>query len=180
MPPRIGSRITGAEITFVVEHDGERLARRSAASLRANLRAPIELKRKLTIGSPVRWSKPGCASIKIAAGDEDALLDEIVSLPFSRLRGSSESGGSLVGHRLLAPSSDWSSMRKSSLAVLPMSSLQPLTGPAGPGPAQECGRSPGAGSCGSTRPSWLTRRSMIWIDWSTVWRMRSMTAASEA
>jgi len=26
----------------------------------ANFRAPIELKRKLTIGSPLRWSKPGC------------------------------------------------------------------------------------------------------------------------
>jgi hypothetical protein len=31
---------------------------------------------------------------------------------------------------------------------------------------------------GSTRPSSLTRRSMIWIDWSTAWRTRSVSAAS--
>ena len=49
---------------LVVEHDGEGRARRSPGVACANLRAPEELKRKVTIGSLVRWSKPGCASVR--------------------------------------------------------------------------------------------------------------------
>ena len=48
---------------LVVEHDGERLADILLRHL-GELRAPDVLKRKMTIGSLVRWSKPGCASVR--------------------------------------------------------------------------------------------------------------------
>ena len=52
-PPRIGSRITGAEITLLSSTMANGLPT-FAWVASANLRAPDELKRKLTIGSLVR------------------------------------------------------------------------------------------------------------------------------
>ena len=60
---RIGSRITGAEITSLSSTMANGRPTFSCVAC-ANLRAPEELKRKLTIGSLVRWSKPGCASVR--------------------------------------------------------------------------------------------------------------------
>ena len=51
---------------LVVEHDGERLADILPASPRRICARPLELKRKLTIGWLLRWSKPGCASMRSA------------------------------------------------------------------------------------------------------------------
>ena len=62
-PPGIGSRMTGAEITLLSSTIANGLPTFCWVAS-ANLRAPVELKRKLTIGSPLRWSKPGCASIR--------------------------------------------------------------------------------------------------------------------
>ena len=62
-PPRIGSRITGAEITSLSSTMANGLPTFSCVTW-AKRRAPLLLKRKLTIGSPVRWSKPGCASVR--------------------------------------------------------------------------------------------------------------------
>ena len=47
---------------LVVEHDGERPADILLRTW-ANLRAPEVLNLNETIGSLVRWSKPGCASV---------------------------------------------------------------------------------------------------------------------
>ena len=62
-PPRIGSRITGAEITSLSSTMANGLPTFSCVTC-ANLRAPLVLKRNETIGSLVRWSKPGCASVR--------------------------------------------------------------------------------------------------------------------
>ena len=62
-PPVIGSRITGAEITSLSSTIAKGCPTFSDVAC-ANLREPEVLKRKLTIGSPERWSKPGCASVK--------------------------------------------------------------------------------------------------------------------
>ena len=64
-PPRIGSRITGAEITWLSSTMANGLPT-FCCVVSANLRAPEVLKRKETIGSLVRWSKPGCASVRSA------------------------------------------------------------------------------------------------------------------
>ena len=61
LPPRIGSRMTGAETT-----SSSRTMANGRPTLAwvasANLFPPAVLKRKVTTGSPVRPSKPGCAS----------------------------------------------------------------------------------------------------------------------
>src|SRR5207237_8545190 len=62
-PPVIGSRITGAEITSLSSTMAKGCPTFSNVAW-ANLREPALLKRKLTIGSPERWSKPGWASVK--------------------------------------------------------------------------------------------------------------------
>ncbi len=62
-PPVIGSRITGAEITLLSSTMAKGWPTFSCVAA-ANLREPAVLKRKLTIGSLVRWSKPGCASVR--------------------------------------------------------------------------------------------------------------------
>ena len=59
----IGSRITGAEITSLSSTIANGCPTFSVVAC-ANLRAPEVLKRNETIGSPVRWSKPGCASVR--------------------------------------------------------------------------------------------------------------------
>src|SRR6202171_6441424 len=64
-PAVIGSRITGAEITSLSSTMAKGCPTFSEVAC-ANLREPEGLKRTLTIGSPVRWSKPGCASVKSA------------------------------------------------------------------------------------------------------------------
>ena len=62
-PPRMGSRMTGAERTLL-----SRTMAKGAPTLsfvnRPNLRAPDWLKRKEMMGSFVRESKPGCASTR--------------------------------------------------------------------------------------------------------------------
>ncbi len=60
-PPRIGSRITGAEITLSSSTMANGRLTWSLVKL-PNLRAPALLKRKVMMGSLVRWSKPGWAS----------------------------------------------------------------------------------------------------------------------
>ena len=62
-PPVIGSRITGAEITLLSSTIAKGCPTFSEVAC-ANLREPDVLNWKLTIGSPVRWSKPGCASVR--------------------------------------------------------------------------------------------------------------------
>ena len=59
----IGSRITGAEITLLSRMIANGCPTFSDVAC-ANLREPELLNLKLTIGSLVRWSKPGCASVR--------------------------------------------------------------------------------------------------------------------
>ena len=65
----------------------------------------------------------------------------------------------------------------SSLAVLPSSSLR-RCGSCRPGTCTRMRSTPWRWISGSTVPSSLTRRSTIWIDCSTDWRMRSVIAGS--
>src|SRR5690242_21074545 len=60
----------------------------------ANLRAPLELKRKLTTGSLVRWSKPGWASTRSPPDTSTRFSIRYFSPPWP-LR-ISESGGGRV------------------------------------------------------------------------------------
>ena len=62
-PPRIGSRITGAEITSLSSTIANGRPTFSCVTC-AKRRAPLMLNLKVTIGSLVRWSKPGCASVR--------------------------------------------------------------------------------------------------------------------
>ena len=62
-PPRIGSRMTGAEITSLSSTIANGRPTFSCVAC-AKRRAPLLLKRKVTIGSLVRWSNPGCASVR--------------------------------------------------------------------------------------------------------------------
>ncbi len=62
-PARIGSRITGAEITLLSSTIAKGLPTLSRVAF-AKRREPALLKRKFTTHSPVRWSVPGCASIR--------------------------------------------------------------------------------------------------------------------
>ena len=59
----IGSRITGAEITLLSSTIAKGCPTFSVVAC-ANLREPEVLNLKLTIGSLVRWSKPGWASVR--------------------------------------------------------------------------------------------------------------------
>ena len=68
-------------------------------------------------------------------------------------------------------------MRKVSFAVLPSSSFS-RDGSCRPGTCTRMRSVPWRWIDGSTVPSSLTRRSTIWIDCSTDWRMRSMMAGS--
>ncbi len=62
-PPMIGSRMTGAEITSLSRTMANSRPTFSVVAC-AHRRAPEALKRMLTTGSLVRWSKPGCASTR--------------------------------------------------------------------------------------------------------------------
>ena len=62
-PPRIGSRMTGADITLLSSTIANGRPTFSWVAW-ANLRAPLVLKRNDTIGSLVRWSKPAWASVR--------------------------------------------------------------------------------------------------------------------
>ena len=66
VPPRIGSRITGAEITLLSSTMAKGRPTFSWVTLPKRL-APAASKRKVTTGSPVRLSKPGCASTRFCA-----------------------------------------------------------------------------------------------------------------
>ena len=159
-PPRIGSRITGAEITLLSSTMANGLPTLACVAS-ANLRAPDELKRKLTIGSLVRWSKPGWASIR--------------SAPETSTRFSIRyfCAGLLAVEDFRIPADarpaacsgviDRSTMRKSSFAVLPRISFS-RDGSCRPGTCTRMRSMPSRWMVGSTRPSSLTRRSMIWID----------------
>ena len=68
-------------------------------------------------------------------------------------------------------------MRNASLAVLPSSSFR-RDGSCRPGTCTRMRSTPWRWIDGSTVPSSLTRRSTIWIDCSTAWRMRSTIAGS--
>ena len=62
LPPRIGSRMTGAEMTSSSSTIANGRPTFSCVTC-ANLRAPEVLNLNDTIGSLVFWSKPGCASV---------------------------------------------------------------------------------------------------------------------
>ena len=62
-PPRMGSRMTGADKTLLSSTMAKGEPTLSLVK-RPNLRAPDWLKRKEMIGSLVRESKPGCASTR--------------------------------------------------------------------------------------------------------------------
>ena len=85
--------MTGAEITLLSSTMANGLPTFCCVAS-ANLRAPVELKRKLTIGSLVRWSKPGWASTRSAPETSTRFSMRYFS-PFSPSR-ISESGGGCV------------------------------------------------------------------------------------
>ena len=145
---------------FVVEHDGERLADILPAWPRRICARRDELKRKLTIGSLVRWSKPGCASVRSAPETSTRFSIRYFS-PLSPSRISESAGGCvcrrlLRRHRLI----DHAEIEFRGLAENVFS----RDGSCSPGTWTRMRSMPSRWMVGSTRPSSLTRRSMIWID----------------
>ena len=65
VPPRIGSRMTGAETTLLSSTMANGRPTFSCVTLAKRL-APAASNRKVTTGSPVRLSKPGAASTKFS------------------------------------------------------------------------------------------------------------------
>ena len=113
---------------------------------------------------------------EIAARHQDLLLDDIGLL--RRLRAQQQVG---IRRHVAARAPDrptpmLSTMRKSSLAVLPSSSFSRV-GSCRPGTWTRMRSTPWRWISGSTVPSSLTRRSTIWIDCSTDCRIRSVIAA---
>ena len=135
------------------------------------------LKRKLTIGSPRALVEAGLRIGQIAAGNQHLLLDDIRRPVAGSVLGStSESGGTRPAVRLVrrhrrdrpCGNRAWRSCR-----AVPSSAV----GSCKPGTCTRMRSVPWRWISGSTVPSSLTRRSTIWIDCSTDWRMRSVIAA---
>ena len=96
--------MTGAEITLLSSTMANGLPTFCWVAS-ANLRAPVELKRKLTIGSLLRWSKPGCASTRSAPETSTRFSMRYFSPPspsrISESCGGCECDGLLRRHRLI-------------------------------------------------------------------------------
>ena len=105
-PPRIGSRIRGAEITWLSSTMANGRPTFSCVAWPKRC-APLLSKRKETTGSLVRWSKPGCASIEVLARHDDAVLDQIGRPAGLRCRVQNVGVRPAAGRcmRLLAPAS---------------------------------------------------------------------------
>ena len=176
-PPRIGSRITGAEITSLSSTMANGLPTFSCVTW-AKLRAPRGVEAEGDDRLAGALVEAGLRVGQVLARDEDALLDH-VRLPWF-LAGAVEH---FVVRRHVGPAAPapaarlTSTMRKSSLAVLPSSSFSRV-GSCRPGTCTRMRSVPWRWINGSTVPSSLTRRSMIWIDCSTACRMRSTIAGS--
>ena len=159
-PPRIGSRITGAEITLLSSTMANGLPTFSWVAS-ANLRAPDRIEAEVDdrLAGALVEARLGVG--QIGAGNQHALLDQIF-LAGLRRRGFPNP----AADAFLPPAPrviDRSTMRKSSLAVLPRISLSRV-GSCRPGTCTRMRSTPSRWMVGSTRPSSLTRRSMIWID----------------
>ena len=98
---------------------------------------------------------------KIAAGNEHAFVDEIflAAFPVENFRNRPADATRAACSGVI----DRSTMRKSSFAVLPIISFS-REGSCRPGTCTRMRLAPWRWMMGSTRPSSLTRRSMIWID----------------
>ena len=138
--------MTGAEITSLSSTIANGRPTFSCVTW-ANLRAPEVLNLNETIGSLVRWSKPGCASVRSSPDDDDPLFQKI-GLPAFRFRSHRRSRiPAAAGPAAPAPAViEVSTSRNVSLAVLPMTFDELLADRRGPAPAPGCGRRPGAGS----------------------------------
>ena len=109
VPPVIGERMTGAEITLPSSTMAKGRPTFSDVTW-PNLCPPRRLKRKLTSGSPVCWSKLCCASTRSSPSTMTRFCTWIVPPPFCIGSVSTSFGGS--------PGS--ATRRNSSLAVWPI------------------------------------------------------------
>ena len=112
VPPVIGERMTGAEMTLPSSTMAKGRPTFSVVTC-PNFWPPRRLKRKVTSGSPVCWSKLCCASTRSSPSTMTRFCTWIVPPPFCIGRVSTSFGGS--------PGS--ATRRNSSLAVWPMISL---------------------------------------------------------
>ena len=162
LPPVIGSRICGAEITLSSRMIANRRPTFCCVAWPKRC-APLLSKRKETTGSLVCWSNEACASTRFS--------------PETMTRSSMTkgSGGSSVeymievpagGRPLIASSTgiDWSTIWKVSLAVCPRMSLR-RCGSCRPGTWTRMRSEPWRWIIGSVVPSSLTRRLTTSMDW---------------
>ena len=153
---------------LAVEHDGERACRHSRDVTSPKRWPPRMLNRKLTTGSPVRWSKPGCASVRSSPGHHHALLHRVSGRPVlsaaaCRLRSAGRPDRRRGGTRA------WPSCRGCSFSSVVSCR---------PGTSTRMRSAPCCWMFGSVVPSASTRRRSTSIDWSTARRILSLIAAS--
>ena len=163
-PPRIGSRITGAEITSLSSTMANGLPTFSCVTCGEFARAGgVEAERDDRLAGAL--VEAGLRVGQVVARDQHALLDHDRASS-ARLRACSRissSGGTRPCMRLLRRHVRYRPCGKSSLAVLPSSSFSRV-GSCRPGTCTRMRSVPWRWISGSTVPSSLTRRSMIWID----------------
>ena len=162
---------------LVVEHDGERPADVLLRHLGEAPRAVgVEAEGDDRLAGAL--VEAGLRVGQVLARHQDALLDQIgLRCPRPWCRAAARIPAARGPAAPARPASVWSTMRNVSLAVLPSSSLS-RDGSCRPGTCTRMRSTPWRWIDGSTVPSSLTRRSTIWIDCSTAWRMRSMIAGS--
>ena len=88
----MGSRITGAEITLLSSTMANGKPTFSDVAW-ANLRAPLVLNLNETTGSPERWSKLACASVRSPPETRTCFLTTWGESVLEALCSNSESGG---------------------------------------------------------------------------------------
>ena len=173
-PPVIGSRITGALITWLSSTMAKRwltLARVTSAKRRA----PTELKVKFTTQSPVCGLVPARASVRSPPSTSTRRRTAIFWFGWFCIgRNSSPGGGGPLAAGLALSSTSWNVM----CAVLPSSSLIRF-GSSMPGSWTTMRSLPWRVICGSTTPVSSMRRRTISIDCCTAAVARSFSATGD-
>ena len=171
----IGSRMTGAEITSLSSTMAKRLPDILGRRLRELARAGrVEAEADDRLAGALVEARLRVG--QVAAGNQHLLLDDVGRLAAPASSSALRNPAAPCPARPDRADTVGSTMRKSILAVLPSSSFSRV-GSCRPGTCTRMRSSPWRWISGSTVPSSLTRRSTIWIDCSTDWRMRSVIAA---
>ncbi len=169
LPPRIGSRITGAEITLLSSTIAKGLPTFFCVACPKRW-APFVSNRKETIGSLVRWSKPACASVRSSPETSTRRSTRYFCFGLSTEgRISSPAGAWLLSASLTGV--DVSTIWKVSLAVWSRRCFSRWGSPS-PGTWTRMRFEPCRSIRGSVVPSWSTRRRTTSIDCVTALRTR--------